>query len=184
MRKAKISTITRRAALAAAAAALLAAGCIFSPPPPTGDIPIDYWASPDNVLTAIENSYKGRDINLYKGALDQEKFVFYFNPNDVGKPVGTYIIPISWTYTEDYEATGNMFQEAYTISLEIQPVGKPPEGATEFIAYNVAINLLVMVDEVDGYRADQGYCNFKFKKYIEEGKVHWRLVQWWDFTIA
>jgi len=40
-----------------------------------------------------------------------------------------------------------------------------------------------MVDELNGYMADQGYCNFAFESYTSEaGKKFWRLTGWWDRT--
>jgi len=167
-------------AVTTAALVLLALSCGEDETPPQQD----WSASPDAVLNAVEKSFNERDHGLLKYSLDHDAFVFYFNPQDVGSYVGGYIIPESWTYAEFYQACGNMFDEAYEISLQIPPIGAPPEGATTFIAYNVTINLLVMTDEENGYRADKGYCNFKFKKFIENGEVRWRLVQWWDFSIA
>jgi hypothetical protein len=43
--------------------------------------------------------------------------------------------------------------------------------------------LLVMVDELNGYLADQGYCNFAFERYVNDKKEkRWHLVGWWDHT--
>jgi hypothetical protein len=42
-----------------------------------------------------------------------------------------------------------------------------------------------MVDELNGYLADQGFCNFAFESYTSEaGKKCWRLTKWWDRTAA
>jgi len=76
-------------------------------------------------------------------------------------------------------------QKAYSIKLLIptSQIGTPGENETKYRAENISINLLVMVDELNGYRADRGYCNFAFESYTSEaGKKRWRLTGWWDFT--
>jgi hypothetical protein len=41
------------------------------------------------------------------------------------------------------------------------------------------------VNELNGYIADSGYCNFAFEVYYNEQKEkRWRLSGWWDFTSA
>ena len=62
-------------------------------------------------------------------------------------------------------------------------VGEPDPNATIYKAENINIKLLVMVDEVNGYLADTGYCNFEFERYDgSEGEKFWRLTKWEDFT--
>ena len=40
-----------------------------------------------------------------------------------------------------------------------------------------------MIDELNGFIANQGYCNFEFEKYVgAEGREYWRLTGWWDNT--
>ena len=165
-------------AVATAALALLALNC-GEEEGPTGPAPYPALDSPDHVLTNVEMSFNERDHGLLKYSLDHDAFVFYFNPADVGERVGNYIIPESWSYAEFYHACGNMFDDAYTISLEIQPIGAPPAGATEYTAENVHINFLCMVDEENGYRADKGY--FRFRKATDD---RWRLTGWWDYTMS
>ncbi|NIT36548.1 MAG: hypothetical protein GTN49_08610 [candidate division Zixibacteria bacterium] len=176
------------AAAALAAATLTFTGCLFSPPEEQPPEPAPEMTTPANVLKNIETAYNQKLIENYKKALSAS-FVFYFDPDDVGqKPPGKeYIIPESWSYTEDWDATENMFENAYSINLTIptRNVGEPEPTATTFRADNVSINLLVMVDELNGYHADKGYCNFEFEKYKnQEGKDRWRLRKWWDFTAA
>ncbi len=143
--------------------------------------------TPANVLKNVAISFNQRDINLLKAMLSTD-FVFYFDPRDVaqsppGKP--EYKIPASWSYTEFWPAVNNMFDEAYSINLSIPTgrVGTPGENETEYRADNVNIFLLVMIDELDGFVADNGYCNFEFERYEGAGgKKYWRLTQWWDRT--
>ena len=166
----------------ALALALLALSCgdeegITRPPP--SNLPAD-------VLESVETSVDRRDIDLLKRCLSPD-FIFYFDSDDVGqKPPGsTYVIPTSWSYTEFWSAAARMFHLAYAISLNIPTsrIGIPGERQTEYQVDNVNISLLVMVNELNGFIADGGYCNFAFEAYYneKEGK-RWRLTGWWDFT--
>ena len=171
---------------AAAAAALILTGCPFSPPDPVPPQQPVEMISPANVLKNVEIAYNQGDIELYKKAISPT-FVFYFDPRDVGKnpPGSTYIIPESWSYTEDWRATERMFNQAYSISLSIPTgkVGKPDPEENTYRADNVNISLLVMIDELDGFIAEGGYCNFEFEKYKnEQSQDRWRLKAWWDRT--
>ena len=142
--------------------------------------------TPANVLKNVELAFNQRDINLLKAMLSED-FVFYFDPRDVGsRPPGSmYIIPESWSYTELWMGVGKMFTNAYSINLSIPTggVGTPGENETAYRADNISLSILVMVDELNGFIADQGYCNFEFEKYTtKEGKKYWRLTGWWDRT--
>ncbi len=145
--------------------------------------------SPANVLKNVEISFNQSDIILLKAMLSTD-FVFYFDPRDVGNnPPGKpqYMIPESWSRYEFLQAVKNMFRHAYSISLSIPTarVGTPGENETKYKADNVSISLLVMITELDGFIAENGYCNFAFEKYTtKEGKKYWRLTGWWDFTSA
>ena len=142
--------------------------------------------SPAGVLGNVAISFNRRDVNLLKAMLSED-FVFYFDPRDVGQnpPGSTYIIPESWSYTEFWQVARNMFGQAYSISLSIPTgrVGTPAESETTYKAENISISLLVMLDELYGYGADNGYCNFEFERYDSaSGKKYWRLTKWWDRT--
>ncbi len=125
-------------------------------------------------------------IDKYKLVLDPQ-YVFYFDPEDVGTWVGDYQIPTSWTYEEDWRATKNMFNLAHSIALDIpilnqgeEYFGTPADDATVFPRNNVTINLLLMVDESNGFQAT-GFCDFEFAKN-ENGE--WHLIVWWDRTAS
>ncbi len=142
--------------------------------------------SPANVLKNVEISFNQRDVNLLKAVLS-ENFVFYFDPRDVGSspPGSQYHIPESWSYTEFWHALNNMFDKAYSINLSIPTgrVGTPGENETTYRADNISLSLLVMVDELNGFVAEAGYCNFEFERYESAGgKKYWRLTKWWDRT--
>jgi hypothetical protein len=169
-----------------AAAALILTGCLFSPPPVVPPVQPVEMTSPANVLKNVVIAYNQGDIDLYKRTLSTN-FVFYFDPRDVGQPPPgkEYTIPESWSYTEDWRATNNMFNQAYSINLSIPTdrIGKPDPEETTYRADNVSISLLVMIDELDGFIADKGYCNFEFEQYTSgQGKKLWRLTNWWDRT--
>ena len=145
--------------------------------------------SPRAVLVNVETAFNRRDINLLKAMLS-ENFVFYFDPDDVGQnppPGGGYIIPETWSYTEFWQAVEHLLEKAYAISLTIPAaeVGTPGPEETTYDAENINIKILVMVDEVNGYLGDNGYCNFRFERYDGSGgEKFWRLTGWWDNTAA
>ena len=145
--------------------------------------------SPVNVLKLVETSFNRRGIEIIDGVLDGS-FSFYFDPEEMGKPVpGTEkIIPASWIYSEFRRAVLNMFNEAHSIRLVINTtqVGTPGGETWSYQADNVTISLIVMVDEVNGFIADQGYCRFDFGRCRRktEPKEWWRLQAWWDRTGA
>jgi hypothetical protein len=136
-------------------------------------------------------SFNQPDIGLLKAMLN-ESFVFYFDPRDVGQspPGKHYPIPESWSYTEFWNALNNMFDKAYSINLSIPTgrVGAPGENETTYKAENISISFLLMIDELNGFIADQGYCNFEYCNFEFEryegagGKKYWRLTGWWDRT--
>lgn len=185
--RSKNHKVLRAGLVTAAAAALILTGCLFSPPEEKEDKPAPAMTTPAYVLENIAYAYNQRDIDLYKRALSTD-FVFYFDPRDVGAhPPGKpgYTIPESWSYTTDWQATFNMFNKAYSINLSIPTgrVGEPEPEENEYQADNISISLVVMIDELNGFAADQGYCNFKFEKYQnEQSEDRWRLIAWWDRT--
>ena len=143
--------------------------------------------SPRAVLVNVETAFNRRDINLLKAMLSPN-FVFYFDPDDVGQnpPGGSkYVIPETWPYAEFTGAVTKLYKNAYSVSLTIPTtnVGEPGANETIYNAENINIKLLVMVDEINGYIANAGYCNFEFERYESPGgKKFWRLTKWWDNT--
>ncbi len=175
----------RKVVIASVAVAALTLSCFEEegvtpkpgPPEPT---------SPANVLKNVVISFNQKDIKLLKAMLS-ESFVFYFDPRDVGQspPGSHYIIPEYWSYTEFLQALKNMFDKAYSINLSITTsrVGTPGENEMTYKAENISISLLVMIDELNGFIADNGYCNYEFERYESAGgKKFWRLTGWWDRT--
>ncbi len=142
--------------------------------------------SPAHVLRNVEMAFNQRNIDFLKSMLSAD-FLFHFDPADVGqKPPGRkYVIPEYWYYDEFWTATDNMFILAYSISLAIPTngVGTPAESETTYRAEKVSVSLRVMVDELNGYVSDKGYCDYEFERYAgKEGKKYWRLTGWWDHT--
>ena len=179
-----MSAVSRYAILAAAVAALFTASCIFSDPePPTAEPAAPVNTSPANCLKVVVQSWNKQDYAQFRPTLSPN-FVFYFNPLDVGKDVGGYIIPVSWNRVEMEEAVQKMFNEAYsiTVSIPTAEVGAPGDEDTIWRAENVNIRLELLTSPGNGYRIGSGYCNFEFEKYEENGENRWRLTKWWDFT--
>ena len=142
--------------------------------------------SPYGILMGLVNYFNNHEdednIKRVNNALSSN-FIFYFDHDDVGTYVGDYVIPVSWTKTEMMSAVRNMFNQAYSIELQIPILddgegafGKPNEGDTSFSKNDISINLLVMVDATNGYIVDD-LCNFEFHK---DETSKWNVAIWWD----
>jgi hypothetical protein len=134
-------------------------GCdegITEPPP----IPPPRY-TPAEVVELIEEALCYRDIDELAGYL-ANNLTFYFDDNDVGKQVGEYTIPESWTSDDFLNAVSRIFNDAHSIDISItsRNVGKPNADDTTYIAENVYIQFLVMVDVVGGYLA-HGFVTFE-----------------------
>jgi hypothetical protein len=167
----------------AAALALLALSCGdeegVTPQEPDRLAP----TSPVNVLENVELAFNNRDVDLLKAMLSTN-FIFYFDPDDVGQnpPGSHYVIPESWNRTEFLRAVSKMFKKAHRISLSIETenVGEPPPEAAKYKTGNVKAELLVMIDELNGYQG-YGLSTFVFERYLAEGGGKcWRLTAWRD----
>ena len=148
--------------------------------------PTPEYTSPATVLKAVQISFNQSNIDYLEKSLSP-KFIFYFDPRDVGKnpPGKEYEIPESWSYDDFTDAANCMLHMAYSISLfvSVGPLRQPGENETTYKGENVTISLLVMVDEVNGFMIDKGFCDFAFEAYYNERKEkRWRLTGWWDFT--
>jgi hypothetical protein len=149
------------------------------PPPPPPNPLIE-------VLVAVETSFNYKDIRYLENNVSGD-FSFHFDADDVGQnpPGSNYVIPASWTRTEFLRTVGSLLERANWVSFDIRTsgLGEPAPNETTYRAENVSIKLLVMVDALNGYIADTGYCNFEFEKYRSEGGAdYWRLTEWWDYT--
>ncbi len=181
-----VRNVRRKVGLLAGAAgtfvlAALGTGCLFGDEPEAPpEIPA--MTEPKLVLANVEHAFNERDKDLLHDCV-QADFIFYFDAGDVGqKPPGSeYRIPESWSKAEFMGACSNMFDKAYRISLSVprDKIGKPKEGVTYFVAEKIPLDILVMVDELNGYQADRGYCDFEFAKQAD-GK--WLMVKWRDHT--
>jgi hypothetical protein len=139
--------------------------------------------TPAQVLEALERAFQERDAELLDGLIDTE-FTFHFDPKDVGKQVGEYTIPESWTLTDFLSAVSRVFDNAYSIDISINSVnvGEPGPDDSTYTADNVQIRFLVMVDTVNGYLA-QGFATFEFSvEYNEKNEKEWAVTAWRDFT--
>jgi len=171
------------AAASTFALAALGTGCLFGEEPEEPpEVPT--MTEPKYVLANVEHSFNERDKELLDDCLRAD-FTFYFDAGDVGRnpPGSEYRIPESWSKAEFTAACGNMFDVAHSISLSIprDKIGKPKEGVTYFVVEKNPLDILVMVDELNGYRADRGYCNFGFGRQADG---RWRMVNWYDHTGA
>ena len=157
------------------------------------DETISYYpdlSSPYGIMVELEYCFNHNQeegiINRMDAVLSPD-FTFYFDPEDVGEFVGDYEIPLSWTKTEMMSAITNLFNQAYSIDLEIpiltqgeDAFGKPDKGDTAFTRTNVTVDLLLMVDEQNGFQVT-GFCDFEFGK---DGSGNWPITIWWDRTLS
>jgi hypothetical protein len=163
-----------------ALAVLLGAACKETTEP---EVPDYYGATPVDCIHYLELSFNARDIGIFEKQLSPN-FTFYFNPSDYGVDVNGYIIPPTWDYDHMRRAVWNMVRPydqegAYDISMQLpeNDIGTPPEGATEYTADNISVNLLTMIDENNGMIAG-GTLGFTFEKTNNGGKDYWRLTDW------
>jgi hypothetical protein len=172
----------KRMLLLAAALALTALACFEEEETPRAPKRFEP-SSPVNVLKNVELSFNHRNIDLLDAMLGPG-FVFYFDSRDVGQspPGKTYIIPESWSRAEFLKAVTNMFDKALRISFSIETdnVGEPRPEETEYYAEKVPAELLVMLDEMNGYIGESASA-FAFQSYRAEGGAeYWRLTEWRD----
>ncbi|MGD8717653.1 MAG: hypothetical protein PVH29_02415 [Candidatus Zixiibacteriota bacterium] len=172
--------------IGAALLALFILGCGEEGTRIEGQEPVEP-TSPAAVLTNVTVAFNQGNLDILEGVVGPS-FVFYFDPDDVGQnPPGgnSYVIPEFWNRTEFLAAACNMLELAYSIDLAIPTGGisQPEPGAETYRAENVTMSLLVMVSELNGYIANQGYCDFELEKYTNQaGQARWRLTGWWDNT--
>ncbi|UCE26437.1 MAG: hypothetical protein JSW52_08785 [Candidatus Coatesbacteria bacterium] len=145
-------------------------------PPPSLDL-----TEPAKTLEAVEQAFNEKDLDDLALCI-ADTFTFHFDEDDIGGGPGDFIIPETWGKEEFLKAVGYMFADAYSIDMDIDTsnVGDPEEGATEFTAENVLIELLVMVDATNGFLA-RGFCDFGFAKDTSGGYDNWRITDWWDY---
>jgi hypothetical protein len=138
--------------------------------------------TPAHVLRSLIYAFNNRDAEMLDRALSDD-FTFHFDPYDVGSDIGGYTIPDSWGRDEHLTASGNMFEQAYSIDFNVgyETIGNPDKGADEFDASKVQILLLVMVDPVNGFLG-QGPCNFKLVNESLDSTDTWVITDWWDYT--
>ena len=142
--------------------------------------------TPADVIGTLEIAFNQLSIRYLKSAIS-ENFVFYFDPDDVGQhpPGSSYVIPEYWSYTEFLLYVQRLLERAYSVNISIpsSAIGEPAPEERLYKARNINISLLVMVDRVNGYICNQGYCNFEFRTYYNStGTRLWRLVKWEDYT--
>ncbi len=152
-------------------------GIIIIEPPVTGRI------SPAYTVEMIEDSFNARDVNDLEYCLSTD-FTFYFDDDDVGKQVGEYTVPESWTLDDFLNPVSRIFDNAFSIDISIvtKTIGDPDPDDTSYTADNVQMQFLVMVEPYYGYWA-QGFITFEFGAvYNEKNEKEWLVTGWRDDT--
>jgi hypothetical protein len=157
-----------------------AAGCgdeeVTSPEPGPYDA-----TEPKFVFANVELAFNRGDVNLLSNCLAGD-FVFYFDVNDIGQKVNGYTIPTSWTREEFLTAAGNLFAETYNISLtnHWRGIRTPGRSETSHFAGNVALEIVVMLDAINGYTLEEGVCDYESTM---EPAQKWYLYKWRERTL-
>ena len=178
----RISMLLGLVVVASAVIVSVLLGCGVTVPDPDPEPP-PTLTNPAGTIELIEESFSDCDIDGL-GKCFAAAFTFHFDKDDVGKQVGEYTIPESWTLTDFLSAVGSMFDDAYEVdtSLYTSNVGDPGPDDTVFTADKVPIHFIVMVDPVSGYFAN-GAVTFEFAvEYNEKGEKEWLVTTWRDFT--
>ena len=148
--------------------------------PPPG---LPYSNTPAEVLEQIEDSFLVRDVTDLEGLLTAD-FTFHFDDDDVGKQVGEYTVPESWTSGDFLNPVSRIFNNAHSVEISIVTanIGEPDSDDTAYTADNVQIRFLVMVEPYYGYFA-QGFVTFEFGvEYNEKDEKEWLVTGWRDDT--
>jgi hypothetical protein len=163
-------------------------GCdLFSIPPGGGGGGESEWqdpVTPRAVIEDIEWCYNNADGPSYGTLLDEDNFVFYFDPDDVG---GEHDIPPSWLYLQETTATQKLFDAvgSANITLQLAFTGptEPNPGDISFAMDNVNYDLSVYDENAeDGpttYMAT-GHANFVLSKFTDGSRLRWWLTIWYD----
>jgi hypothetical protein len=140
--------------------------------------------TPRAVIEDIEWCYNNANLNFYPLLLDEDHFVFYFAPTDVGGD-----IPVSWAYKDEITATTNLFEAVgapnIDLLLDFSEVENPDPGPydTEWDLNRVAYKLVVYVAEEDRKYVANEHASFRLSKFEDEDQVmRWWLWKWWDIV--
>jgi hypothetical protein len=159
------------------------------PPPPSGPEYRDLseeW----HVLNNLELSWDDMNLSRYQELFDPDNFVFFPNPDDVGKNG----VPNQWGYAEEIQSAANMFSQAggrednpvvhidvtlYDIETaqweSVESVDFPGETLRQTVVhYTLRIET---VGEVT-YVTPEDLPRSRFVVRHIEGK--WKLVDWYD----
>jgi hypothetical protein len=167
----------RSAGVAAALAALFFGGCAEDQGTPEGFNPYK-TTEPKYVLANVEAAFNNKDADLLASSLG-DGFEFYFDVNDVDANVNGYVIPERWSESDFMRAVGHMFARTKSIAMTCnwKTMGSPHMNENTYVASHVALEIVVMVDEVNGYAIDDGTCDYGFAK---NAAAAWHAAKWKD----
>jgi len=165
---------------------LFLSGCEFPWTPGPNDAAIqrklDWGATPGKVLQELAWVWtQDREIENYSELLTED-YKFYFDPNEVTSVLpGGYQIPQAWDRATDVQATGNMLNQAYDISLEVlnaSDYDDPSILGDFYRADNVLVQFFLWPENGDFHYFATGPCDFEFRKVGDE----WLISTWYDRT--
>jgi hypothetical protein len=144
--------------------------------------------TPRAVIEDIEWCYNNADGPSYSTLLDEDNFVFYFDPQDWG---GEHDIPESWLYRQEVDATQNLFNAvgSANIALELTFTNptEPNPWDVSFNMDNVNYDLSVHDENADPvpttYKAT-GHADFVLSKFTDGSGLRWWLTIWHDVATS
>ena len=140
---------------------------------------LDWCSTPGKTLQQLGWVWsQNREIENYSSLLSDD-YHFYFDDSSVGKHLDDgYVIPSSWDKNEDIQATHNMFNGNWDISLDItnwEDYDYDP-GGTEFTASMVNFRLYIWPEGPDWSELSLGSSVIAFRKIDS----NWLISGWHD----
>jgi hypothetical protein len=152
------------------------AACVNTTDPGDG-VPHDRTTVLGTLLLFVD-VWNDCDIDTYKGLLDEDDFIFYFDPQDVD-----WGLPPSWDYDAEIQAVGNLFDaigaENVDVELDLDDVAEPEGDVDTYTVTDIPYDVRVCDEDAEWgptvYIAT-GLLDMEFE-YTDGG---WVITKWWD----
>ncbi|MCX7020875.1 MAG: hypothetical protein NTW26_01115 [bacterium] len=160
----------------AAAALFVCLSCLIGTGSGDGDQPDQTTVL--GTLNLFEDVWNDGDMDAYEGLLDEENFIFHFDPADVWGD-----IPPFWGYEEEIQTYKNLFSQVgvsnVSAQLDLSGIVEPEEEAVTCSLDNIAYLLYVEVPDLDAVLKADGRLDLQLEKRGGE----WVVTEWTDNSI-